>query len=202
MGTYLEKLKTYEERMDIEKEGLTITVSGLSGTGKNVLAKAIGKALDLKVVQTSDVFRELAKEQGISIEEELTHIGQEQDLKVDKKTLELAKKGKVVLVGRMAAWAAGDNADLKIWISVDLEKKAERVANRDKKSIPEAKKDLVRRDNSDTQRYKELYGIDQHDLSVYDMLIDNTDLSWKELTEGTVEKVKHILKERGSIDGD
>ncbi|HDQ60098.1 MAG TPA: cytidylate kinase [Candidatus Woesearchaeota archaeon] len=177
MGTFIKRIREFEKNMEFEKKGLTVTVSGLSGSGKTAFARALSESLKLKLVQTGDIFREIAGEQGKTLEEVSKSVLEQTDIEADVRTLKLAKKGNIVIVGRLAGWAAGDNADLKIWIDVDFETKARRVANRDNKSIEEAKKDLIKRDEEDTMRYQKLYGINQKDLSIYDVLINNTELS-------------------------
>jgi len=200
MGTYIEKLKPYEEKMNFEKKGLTITVSGLSGSGKTAFAKALAHELGLKYVSIGDLFRELAEEKGMSIEEFSKVRDKKIDLEADAKMLKLAKKGGYVLVGRLSGFVAGDDADLRILIFTDLETRARRVANRDKKDLEEARQDLIERDNANTERYKELYGIDdQNDFSIYDLIIDNTDLTYEELTKEKIDEVKKLLKEKGLL---
>lgn len=196
MGTYIERLKNYEQEMNFEKKGLTFTVSGLSGSGKTALAKAIAQEFDLKMVQAGDIFRELAKEKNISIEDMSTQTKEAEDIEADVRTLELAKKGGVVLVGRLAGWAAGGNADVKIWVHTDLDVRAKRVANRDHKTLEEAKKDLIERDSKDRERYKNVYNIDLQDTSIYDMLINNTNLSWNQFTQGSIKQLKNYISDK------
>jgi len=196
MGTFVESLKKFENEINVEKQGPTITISGSSGSGKSTVAEAIAKALRLKIVNAGDLFRQLAKEQGLSIEKFSETRKEDIDIMLDKKTIELAAKGGVVIIGRIAAWVAGDFADVKILVDAEMHVKAKRVAKRENKTIRGAKKDLVERDKADNLRYKELYNIDTNDKSVYDYVFDNTKATFKQATTIPVAKVKELLKNK------
>ena len=193
MGTYIEKLKDFERKINREKKGITITVSGLSGSGKSTVGESIAKSLGLKAVSMGDIFRELASEKGVSIEEFSRTRDEESDIMLDKKTLELAKEGGVVLIGRLTAWVAGDNADVKIWVDCDDNVRFERVARREGISPEEARKRILERDNADAVRYGELYGIDLSDKSIYDILFDNTSATYDEATTEPLKAVRELL---------
>ena len=193
MGTYISRLEDFENGLNIKKEGLTIAVSGLSGSGKSTVGKAIAKAFGLELKNMGDVFRELAKENHMSIEEFSKTREDGADLLLDKKTLELAKKGNVVLIGRLTGWVAGGNADAKIWIGCDEKTRIERVAKRENISKDEAKRRIEERDSADDKRYKEFYGIDVNDKSIYDILFNNTDATYEEAITKPVEAVKEFL---------
>lgn len=193
MGTYVKKLEDFEKQLDLKKEGLTITVSGLSGSGKSTIGKAIAKAFGLELKSMGDVFRDSAKEKGISIEEFSKSRSEETDILLDKKTLEFAKKGNVVLIGRLTAWVAGDNADVKLWVDCDKQTRIKRVAKRENISEEEAKRRIEERDTADAERYSELYGIDVNDKGVYDILFDNTDATFEEAITKPVEAIKILL---------
>lgn len=196
MGTYIKLFKPLEEELKkkIEKKGLTITVDGLSGSGKSTGAKAIAKAFKLKYVYVGEIFRKLAKEKRLSLEEFCAIREKEVDLEADKKTLKLAMKGNVVLDGRLTGWVAGDWADLKIYYDTPLEIRAKRVAKRDKKSEEEALKDLRKRDKEDGKKYKKIYGIDPSDKSIYDLIIDNSNFTLEDAKTIPVKLVKKFLK--------
>ncbi|RLG57107.1 MAG: cytidylate kinase, partial [Candidatus Hydrothermarchaeota archaeon] len=50
-------------------KNLVITISGLIGSGKTTVAKALAEKLMLRHVQAGMVFREMAKERGMSLQE-------------------------------------------------------------------------------------------------------------------------------------
>src|SRR5256885_766329 len=62
---------------------------------------------------------------------------------------------------------------LKVLIDAPLEVRARRIAGREKKGVPDAKREIVAREESERIRYKAIYGIDLRDTSVFDFVIDS-----------------------------
>jgi cytidylate kinase len=194
--TYLKFLESYEKELlkKIKKKGLTITVSGISGAGKTDGARAIAKALKLKYISAS--LRDIAKKRKISLEQFSAIRKSEIDHDMDRRSLKFAMKGKVVLDGRLTAWAAGDWADVRIFYICPLDVRASRVAKRDNVTVEEAKINLERRDRQDHEKYQKVYGIDSFDRSVYNIVIDNRDLTKKESKIIPVKLVKEFLRKK------
>ena len=196
MGSYIKKLEEFEKELKIKKEGITVTVSGTSGSGKSNISRAIAKEFRLKHVSVGDIFRNLSKERKMVFEDFTAVREKEIDFRADEETLKLAKAGKIVLNGRLTAWVAGDNADVKIFVTCDINEKAKRVSRRDRKTVAEAKKDLERRDVEDFRVYKELYGLDMNDLGIYNEVIDTTRISMEESARIAIESIKAHLKSK------
>ncbi|MCD6547318.1 MAG: cytidylate kinase family protein [Nanoarchaeota archaeon] len=196
MGTYISKLKDFEKGLNFKKKGITITVSGKTGVGKTVISKTLAKIFKLKHVSAGDIFRAEAKRRKLALEEFSKIREPEIDIELDKRTLELAKKGNVVLNGRLTGWVAGDNADIRMWVKAPMRLKAKRVAKRDKLTIKEAKEKIKKRDEYDAKVYKKLYGIDINDTSIYNLIITNGDIPLEKLKKLVVSKVKKLLGEK------
>jgi cytidylate kinase len=62
-----------------------------------------------------------------------------------------------------------------------MRERAKRVAKREKISIDESIKQILRREESEKKRYRAYYGIDLEDLSIYDSVINTQDKSPKEI---------------------
>ena len=171
-------------------KNLVITISGLIGSGKTTVAKALAEKLMLRHVQAGMVFREMAKERGMSLQEfsKLAEKDKSFDRLVDERQKELAKQGNVVIDGRLSGWLI--DADLKIWLKASLDERAKRVAKRENKDYETALKETRERERSELKRYKEIYGIDLNDLSPYDFVI-NTEL-WS--AEVIVETIKNLVE--------
>ena len=194
MGTYIKKLEEFEKGLKLKKEGITITVSGNSGGGKSNISRAIAKEFKLKHVSVGDIFRKVASERKMNVVKFAEVREKEIDFRADEETLKLAKKGRIVLNGRLTGWVAGDNADVRIFVTCDINEKAKRVSKRDVESIFGAKKDLEKRDAEDNRVYKELYGIDMNNLSIYNEVFDTTKISMEESSRIVIELVKAHLK--------
>ncbi|MHA2193820.1 MAG: (d)CMP kinase [Candidatus Thorarchaeota archaeon] len=143
-----------------------ITVGGLHGTGKSSIADAIAKRFNLRRMSAGVIFRQLAKERDLTLEEfSRVAAGDEGiDRLIDDKLREEAEKGNAVIDGQLAAWMAGDNADLKILLIASVENRIRRISERDGKA-----------------RYLEYYGVDVSDHSVYDLIINTNKYDLEEV---------------------
>ena len=192
VGTLIKKLAKYDTSLKVKRKGLTVAVSGMSGAGKTTVAKAIAKTLKIKLVNTGDLFRKIAKEKGLRLAE-LSRIAKpELDYELDRRTIKLAKEGNVVLVGRLVGYAAGHHAALKVFVECPLRIRAERVAKREGTSISTALGDVIRRDSRDFKRYMKLYRINCTDKRIYDVIL-NTGQMGKRETEETAAKLSKFL---------
>jgi cytidylate kinase len=198
--TYLKFLESYEKELSkkIKKKDLTITVSGISGAGKTDGAKALAKVFKLRYISAGKILRYIAKKRKMSLEQISAIRGSEIDHEMDRRSLEFAMKGKVVLDGRLTAWVAGDWADVRIFYVCPLNVRAERVAKRDNVAVEEAKINLQKRDKQDHEKYQKVYGIDSFDKSIYNIVIDNRDLTKKESKIVPVKLVKKFLGSKHS----
>jgi cytidylate kinase len=59
--------------------------------------------------------------------------------------------------------------------------RARRIARREGKEVSSAKREIVAREQSEQIRYKEIYGIDLQDTSVFDFVIDSGEKSPDEI---------------------
>ncbi len=191
MGTYVKLLEKFEK--GIEKKGVTITVSGLSGTGKTTFAKKIAEKLNLEYVSAGKIFRDIAKERRMILKEFSKTREEEIDLMIDKKLLGLAQKGGYVLDGRMAGLVAGDYADERVFITAKEEIVSERISKRDGKTLNQAKKDTIERDKADTAKYVEVYGIEPKKSDCYSITIENNG-TFKEFLEKINQFIEYINK--------
>ncbi len=194
--TYIKQLKDHETKLknEIEKEGLTITISGFSSSGKSTVGKALAEEFDLEHVSAGTFFRKWAKEEGLTIEQFCEKRTEEDDIKLDKATLRRGLKGNVVLDGRLTGWVLGDHADLRIWIGSPRDFRAKLMALREEWSFEKANEELVKRDNADKKAYKKAYGIDLED-DIYDIVIENTFSTPEELQKEAIKVIREIIEE-------
>ena len=158
---------------------MIITIGGLPGTGTTTIAKMIAEKYSLKHVCAGFIFREMAKEMGMDLQEfsKYAETHEEIDKEVDRRQVELARQGNIILEGRLAAWMLlrnGIKPDLTIWFKAPLEVRAERISKREDMDKDIALKKMIDREKSEKKRYKEIYNIDLDDLSVYDLIIDTS----------------------------
>ncbi len=151
---------------------MLVTVSGPPGVGKSTLAAGLAERFGFEHVSGGDIFRALADERGMTLAEfnELAEEEDEIDRDLDRRLRETARdRDDLVLESRLAGWMAGEYADLRVWLDAPLSVRAERIADREGKSVAEARVETVGRERSESERYREYYGIEFDDRSIYDL---------------------------------
>ncbi len=195
--TKIRLLEGYEKGLvskGAKKEGLIITVSGFSGSGKSSVVKLLMEAFpQLKLVYAGGIFRENAEKAGMTLEEYCKTRKEQDDIDTDKELLKRSMAGNAIADSRIAAWTLGDWADLKIFVACPLGTRVDRIAKRDDIRPAQARNMLKTRDSSDARRYLELYGIDVDDLGIYDIIIDNSG-SFEDLQRGVKRVIDEIRK--------
>lgn len=92
-----------------------------------------------------------------------------------------------------------DYADLLIYVTAPLDVRVRRIAQRENRSYDEVLRETLARENSERRRYKEIYGIDITDLSIFDIIINNARLSPEETLRIALEAVKVIIERKCGI---
>lgn len=154
---------------------MLITVSGPAGSGKSTLAGDLADRLGHEHVSGGDIFREIAAERGLSPLElnKLAEENDEIDRDLDRRLRSTAREREdLVLESRLAGWMAAEYADLRVWLDASLEVRASRIADREDKSVEKAREETRARADSEALRYREYYGIDIEDLSIYDLVVN------------------------------
>jgi len=158
---------------------MIITIGGLPGTGTTTISKLVSEKYGLKHVCAGFIFRDMAKEMNMELGEfsKYAEKNPEIDKMIDKKQVELAARGNIILEGRLAAWMLKNNdikPTLSIWLMAPPMVRCKRISERESEDINTALKNMVNRENSEKKRYKEIYNIDIDDLSIYDIVIDSS----------------------------
>jgi cytidylate kinase len=155
-----------------------VAISGKSGCGNSTVSRLVSERLGLRLINYT--FRAMAVDKGIGFEEMLTLAnsdpGFSYDRSLDAKQVELAHEGDCVIGSRLAIWLLPD-AVLRLYLAGSLEVRAARIHAREGDNLAEKLAFTRERDISDHARYREIYGIDNDDLSSADVVI-NTEL-WK-----------------------
>ncbi len=169
---------------------ILITIDGRSGAGKGTLANHIAEFMDIERYSAGDFFRNIAEEKGLSVEELSEKADKETDLEVDKRTFQKGLNENCVIESRISCHVMGDYSDLKIRLKADLGERSERVASREGLSKEDARQRIIKRDRDNKERYRDYYGINMDDLTIYDLIIDNTDLTIEETNKLVEEALK------------
>jgi len=175
---------------------MIITISGKAGSGKSTVAKELAKKLNLKHYSIGDLMRQIAKERNISLIElsKLAEKDDSIDIELDKKNIQLREENNFVIDGRLTAYFS-PYADLKVFLDCDNKVRAERILQDKReeeksKNLEELAKKIKQREESERKRYKKLYNVDYCDKSLYDLIIDTTNLSISEVVEKIIKAAK------------
>jgi cytidylate kinase len=185
---------------------MEIIIGGPPGVGTTTVAKAISEKLNLRYISTGELFRQIAEQKGLEVEKLSETASKEVDFEVDSITLDELEKGDVVIESELASWAKtfakalGKTFDKKlinIWLTASLEARAQRILTDEKartaetySSLEQVKEKIIKRFEEDKRRYKEYYGIDLDDMSIYDLVIDTENIGSEEVINKIIEFIE------------
>jgi len=171
-----------------------ITISGPPGSGTTTLSRLVADALGLDRLPGGEVFRQMAAESGMTLAEfgRHAHDHPEHDRELDRRLLERARAGDVVLESRLAGWLATEAEVLavRVWVACDDEERARRVGGRDGTDLATALADNAAREALERARYRQLYDVDLTDLSIYDLVLDSTARPAEALADEVIEAAR------------
>jgi len=178
---------------------IVVAISGLHGTGKSTYAHAIAEEFDLRVVSAGELFRKLAEEKGVSLEElsRISGTNSTIDLQIDERTKSETKRGAVIVEGRLAGWMTKDESHIKILLTAPDQVRFKRIAERENLSLEEAKRITLFREDEERKRFKNYYGIDLNDNSVYDLIINTNKLPLNSCIKVIKEFIYEYIKALG-----
>ena len=177
--------------------GLVVTIGGPHGTGKSTYAKMIARQFKLRYVSAGQLFRDLAKEKSVSLEELSKQAANSSDIDrmIDERSAAEAEKGDTVIEGQLAAWMAKDLAQVRIYLKAPDEERIARIANRDHLNYEVARRQTLERERIQRERYRRYYGINIDDLSPYNIVIDTGSRSVESTSAELMSRIHQILRQ-------
>jgi predicted cytidylate kinase len=161
---------------------MILVIGGPPGSGKTTVAERWAATHGYTLISAGTKFRAMAKARGMTLEafgrmaEKDPSIDQALDREIlDEIRAKQAAGAKVVVDGRIQAHLLAREGipSLRVLIDAPLEVRARRIARRESKPVADAKREIVAREESERIRYKQIYGIDLRDTSVFDFVIDS-----------------------------
>ncbi|MFW9880869.1 MAG: (d)CMP kinase [Candidatus Thorarchaeota archaeon] len=178
---------------------MIITISGLHGTGKSTIGKLIAKKLGIEYYSTGQAFRDLAQEMNMTLAEftEYVEKNPEIDKKLDKKIIEIAQKGNVIVDSQLSGYILRTFSDFNILLTCPLEIRVKRMVQRDRSHFEEKLKETKMREKSELERFKQLYNIDlsnQKELKqIYDLIVNTENLTIEEVLIKILKRLKKVF---------
>jgi cytidylate kinase len=170
-----------------------ICISGLAGSGKSTLSKKLAKKYRLKYYSGGEALKALATERNAKLakrgwwesDEGMHFLNKRErdpsfDRVVDRKLLEQARCGNVILDSWTMPWLL--KKGFKIWLEASPEKRAQRIAGRDRINVEEALKALRRKEKQTRAIYRKLYGFSLgEDFKPFNLILDTEQLNAAEV---------------------
>ena len=179
---------------------MRVIIDGWAGSGKSTVAKAVAKKFKLRHVSAGDKFRSIAKQMGFKTSGEdylKFHQYQKSHPEIDRLMDSLIakdlKKGGCVVDSRIAGQLFKGKA-FRILLKVPDVVAAKRNALREGVSQKEALRAVVKRNSEDAARYKRLYGVNRFDVSPYDLVLDTSYYSIKDMNSVILFVLKKVIK--------
>ena len=168
--------------------GIVVCISGFAATGKSTLGKKLAEVLGLRYLSGGDGLKMLAVERGYrpggkewwETEEGLRFLEErvrnpEFDREVDRKLLEEAEKGDVIIDSWVLPWLY--QGGYNVWLKARLDVRARRMSRRSGVSVEEALEIIRKRDGESASLYRRLYGIELgRDFEPFHLVLDTSDL--------------------------
>lgn len=184
---------------------IVICICGMAGSGKSTVAKRIAEKYRFEYYSGGDALKALAVEEGYKpvkhgwweAEEGMRFLERRErdsklDKAVDKKLLELAKQGNVVLDSWTMPWLLKDG--FKIWLEASEAKRARRITNRDRISTKEALKALRSKEKRTKAIYEKIYGFSLgEDFTPFHLILDTNVLKAEEVFQVLCEVIDNAL---------
>lgn len=152
---------------------MIITIGGLAGSGTTTATKILSERMGVPYISAGDIFRQMASEHNMDVLEfsKFAEDNHQIDAEIDQRQAQIAREKKELIVeGRLSAYFI--DADLKICFTAPLDVRVERISRRENKPMDMVKKEIIKRGESEAQRYREIHSIDITNMELYDLIIN------------------------------
>jgi cytidylate kinase len=164
---------------------MIIAISGLHGTGKSTVAKLLAEKYSLTYYSTGTMFRELAKERGLTLEEfsKIAEVEKKIDLEIDNKIKNYVEKGNCIVDNQLSPYLLGNLIDFCVLLKCTKDVRLGRMLKRDGDTMEQKIKETLIREESEQKRFLEYYNVDILNgnviLGLYNLIIDTTNIDQK-----------------------
>lgn len=175
---------------------MIIAISGLHGTGKSVVGKIIAEHFGLAYYSTGILFRTIAKEKGLSLEQLSKHAEKDRtiDNTIDYRIKQLAMKGNCVLDNQLSPYLLKHLVEFSILLTCDNNVRIKRMMERDSEGLDTKISETEIREQSERKRFLDFYGIDIANPEIisktFNFILDTTNLSIQEVISKIISAIE------------
>ena len=166
-----------------------ISLAGDLGSGKSTVSDILIADLSAEYYSTGAIVRSIAAKRGMSVVElnKYMETHPEIDREIDDGLVALSEIDKLLIIDSRMAWHFTEGT-FKIYLSTDIETSALRImgANRageHSSTLEETVAATKARRASEMKRYSEQYGVNIKDMSNYDLIVDTTVATPREVAD-------------------
>lgn len=192
------------------KKPVVICICGMAGSGKSTVGQKLSQKYGLAYFSGGDALRARAIEEGYKSsdlgwwesEEGMRFLRDREqdhtfDRLVDRKLLEMAEKGNVVIDSWTMPWLL--KKGFKIWLEASASRRAARIAKRDRMSFEDASKALESKEKRTKNIYKKLYGFDLgEDFAPFHLILDTDNLDAGEVFHVLCAVMNNVVLDSGN----
>ena len=177
---------------------MIITLGGKAWSGKGTVSKILAQQLHYEIISIGSLKRKLAEEMGLSISEfnilgEKPENQKEFDLKYEEYQKNLPLESAIILESRLGFLC--QPKAFKVFLDIRDEVASERIRKdqrtTDNFESPEQALEVTKKRNADDRnRFLSLYNVDLRDDENYDLKIDTSDKTPKEVAQLIIDTFK------------
>jgi len=157
-----------------------IAITGDIGSGKSAVGKLLRDRLGYAFYSTGEIQRRIAADRGMTTLElnQYAESHPEIDREIDGRTVELDREPQPFIIDSRIAWHFIPSA-YKVYLQVDPDVAVDRImgaGRHDEKyaSREHGKEEIRDRRKSETERFREVYGIDLTNMANFDLVVDTS----------------------------
>ena len=171
---------------------MIITITGKPCSGKSSIVKILVEKHGFQKFSVGDMFKAEAKKRGMNAEEFNAYCltDPSYDFFIDNETARLGKEleGQKIIFDSRLAWHFVPKS-FKVFTELNEDEMAHLLANSDRvgkekiTDVNEARRSLINRFNLENERYQQIYGVNNLDMSNYDLVLDTSNKTPEELAD-------------------